>query len=74
VAGVTDFGCFVELFQGIEGLVHVSDLDTARVEHPSKIAAVGEDMVVKVLGASPEGKIRLSRKEALGATEADIEG
>ncbi len=74
VAGVTEFGCFVELFHGIDGLVHVSDLDTTQVEHPSQVATVGEEMVVKVLGASPEGKIRLSRKEALGASDAEIEG
>ncbi|MBD3235610.1 MAG: polyribonucleotide nucleotidyltransferase [Candidatus Eisenbacteria bacterium] len=74
VTGVTDFGCFVELFRGIEGLVHVSDLARERVEHPSAVAALGDEMVVKVLGVSEEGKIRLSRKAALGAEAAEIEG
>ena len=74
VSGVTDFGCFVQIFHGIEGLVHVSDLDRERVEHPSEVAVMGEEMVVKVLGVSQDGKLRLSRKEALDASQTDIEG
>jgi len=74
VSGVTDFGCFVKIFQGIEGLVHVSDLDRERVEHPSQVAVMGEEMVVKVLGVSQDGKLSLSRKEALDASQTDIEG
>lgn len=73
VAGVTDFGCFVELFRGIEGLVHASELDTGRVGHPSEVAVPGEEMIVKVLGTTADGKIQLSRKAALGADASEIE-
>ena len=73
VTSVTDFGCFVELFQGIEGLVHVSELDAAHVEDPRQVAAAGDEMLVKVLGATQDGKIRLSRKAALNADPADVE-
>ena len=72
VTGVTDFGCFVEIYHGIEGLVPISELDTDRVEHPSRVAAVGDEMVVTLLGATAEGKLQLSRRAALGAGKADI--
>ncbi len=68
VTAVTGFGCFVELFHGIEGLVHISELDDGPVSDPGQIAVVGETMKVKVLGTTPDGKIRLSRRAAIGAT------
>ncbi len=74
VTSVTDFGCFVEIFQGIEGLVHVSELDAARVDDPRQIATAGEEMLVKVLGTTHDGKIKLSRKAALDADPADVDG
>ncbi len=74
VTGVTDFGCFVEIFFGIEGLVHISELDRERLGHPSDVAAVGDEMIIKVLGANAEGKLELSRRAALGADPSDIEG
>lgn len=73
VTGVTDFGCFVQIFHGIEGLVHVSDLDRVRVEHPGDIASVGAEMMVKVMGVTKEGRLRLSRREALDASPAEVE-
>jgi len=73
VTGVKNFGCFVEIFHGIEGLVPVSELDAERVEDPARIARVGEEMVVKVLGVTREGKLQLSRRAALGASAADPE-
>jgi polyribonucleotide nucleotidyltransferase len=73
VTGVKDFGCFVELFHGVEGLVHVAELDRERVDDPARIAQVGDEMIVKVLGATREGKLQLSRKAALGAEPDDEE-
>ncbi len=72
VTGIMDFGCFVELFYGIEGLVHVSELAEGRVEHPGSITAVGEELLVKVLGTSEEGKIQLSHRAAAGADPSEI--
>lgn len=65
VAKVEDFGCFVELWPGVEGLVHVSQLDTNRVEKPSDLVKVGDEIIVKSLGYDKKGRLNLSRKEAL---------
>ncbi len=65
VVNVEDFGCFVELWPGCEGLVHVSQLDTKRVEKPSDVVKVGDEIVVKATGYDKRGKLNLSRKEVL---------
>lgn len=65
VVKVEDFGCFVELWPGVEGLVHVSQLDTKRVEKPSDIVKVGDEILVKSLGYDKKGRLNLSRKEAI---------
>lgn len=65
VVKVEDFGCFVELWPGCEGLVHVSQMDEKRVEHPSDMVKVGDEIIVKATGYDKRGKLNLSRKEAL---------
>ena len=65
VVKVEDFGCFVELWPGCEGLVHVSQLDTKRVEKPSDMVKVGDEIIVKSLGYDNKGRLNLSRKQAL---------
>lgn len=65
VVKVEDFGCFVELWPGCEGLVHVSHLDSKRVEKPSDVVSVGDEIIVKSLGYDKRGRLNLSRKEAL---------
>ncbi len=65
VVKVEDFGCFCQLWPGCEGLVHVSQLDTNRVEKPSDIVKVGDEIIVKNLGYDKRGRLNLSRKEAL---------
>lgn len=65
VVKVEDFGCFVELWPGCEGMVHVSHLDKERVEKPSDIVKVGDEIIVKSLGLDRRGRLNLSRKEAL---------
>ncbi len=65
VVKVEDFGCFVELWPGCEGLVHVSQLAEERVEKPSDIVKVNDEMIVKAIGFDKRGKLNLSRKEAL---------
>ena len=65
VVKVEDFGCFVELWPGCEGLVHVSQLDTKRVEKPSDIVKVGDEIIVKSLGYDNRGRLNLSRKKAI---------
>ena len=65
VVKVEDFGCFVELWPGCEGLVHVSQLDTKRVEKPSDLVKVGDIIQVKSMGYDKRGRLNLSRKEVL---------
>jgi polyribonucleotide nucleotidyltransferase len=65
VVKVEDFGCFVELWPGCEGLVHVSHLAKERVEKPSDIVKVGDEILVKALGYDNRNRLNLSRKEAL---------
>jgi len=69
VRRLADFGCFVEILPGTDGLVHVSELDTKRVERVIDICKEGDEMLVKVIGIDrASGKVRLSRREALGKT------
>ena len=65
VVKVEDFGCFVELWPGCEGMVHVSQLDTKHVDKPSDMVKVGDEIIVKSLGYDKKGRLNLSRKEAI---------
>ena len=71
VTKVEDFGCFVELWPGCEGLVHVSQLDVKRVEKPSDMVKIGDEILVKSLGYDKKGRLNLSRKEVLKASQPD---
>ena len=73
VVKVEDFGCFVELWPGCEGLVHVSQLDTKRVEKPSDIVKVGDEILVKSLGFDKRGRLNLSRKEAIKNIDSSVD-
>ena len=73
VVKVEDFGCFVELWPGCEGMVHVSQLDHKRVEKPSDVVKVGDEIIVKSLGYDNRGRLNLSRKEALPKPEVKEE-
>ncbi len=65
ITKVEDFGVFVELWPGCEGLVHVSQLDYKRVDKPSDIVSIGDEIMVKSLGYDNKGRLNLSRKECL---------
>ncbi len=67
VKKVVDFGAFVEILPGTEGLVHISQLAKERVGKVTDIVNEGDEVIVKVLEIDKQGKIRLSRKDALGA-------
>jgi polyribonucleotide nucleotidyltransferase len=66
VKRVVDFGAFVEILPGTEGLVHISQLAKERVQKVTDILKEGDKVAVKVIEIDKAGKIRLSRKEALG--------
>jgi polyribonucleotide nucleotidyltransferase len=69
VKRLADFGAFVEILPGTDGLVHISELDEKRVHTVQDICKEGDEMLVKVIGIDrATGKIRLSRRETIGKT------
>lgn len=70
VKGIKEFGCFVEVLPGQEGLVHISELADFRVRRTEDVCKPGDEMVVKCIGVDERGRIRLSRKAALEEIEA----
>ncbi len=69
VKKVVDFGAFVEIIPGTEGLVHISQLAKERVNKVTDVLNEGDEVMVKVLEIDRQGKIRLSRKDALEADD-----
>jgi len=65
VRKIAEFGAFVELFPGTDGLIHISELSDKRVKSVSDVLKEGDEVMVKVISIDRSGKIRLSRKEAL---------
>ena len=65
VTRIIPIGAFVEIAPGKEGLVHISKLDTKRVENVEDVVSVGDKITVKFLGMDEKGRINLSRKDAL---------
>lgn len=74
VVRIMDFGAFVEIVPGMDGLVHISKLDKQRVEKVEDIVSVGDEIVVKVSEIDRQGRINLSRKDALAEIEARKKG
>jgi len=68
VRKITDFGAFVEIFPGTDGLVHISQLANERVRKVTDVIKEGDSFPVKVIGIDAQGKIKLSRKDAIGKT------
>ena len=65
VVAVHDFGCFVEVWPGCEGLVHVSQLDIKHIDKVEDVVKVGDTILVKAVGKDKKGKENFSRKEVL---------
>jgi len=74
VRRIADFGAFVEIFPGTDGLIHISELAEKRVEKVTDVVQEGDEVVVKVINIDREGKIRLSRKQALGHKVGELVG
>ncbi len=72
VVKIMDFGAFVEIFPGTDGLVHISQLARERVEKVTDVLNEGDEVLVKVLEVDNNGKIRLSRKAALGESLENV--
>ena len=65
VVKVIDSGCFVEIWPGCEGMVHISELNTERVEKVTDIVKEGDEIIVKCLGVDKRGRLNFSRKAAI---------
>ncbi len=74
VVRIMDFGAFVEIVPGMDGLVHISKLDKSRVEKVEDVVSVGDEIVVKVTEIDRQNRINLSRKDALAEIEAKKKG
>lgn len=74
VVRIMDFGAFVEIVPGVDGLVHISKLDKQRVEKVEDIVSIGDEIIVKVSEIDRQGRINLSRKDALADIEAKRQG
>ena len=75
VTGLTDFGVFMEIEEGIEGLIHISELDTQRVNNPADLFKKGDEIEAVILNIDPvEQRASLSRRRALGGGPAPREG
>ena len=68
VKRIVDFGAFVEIFPGTDGLIHISHLAKERVDRVTDVVNEGDEVLVRVIDIDKAGKIRLSRKDALEAS------
>jgi polyribonucleotide nucleotidyltransferase len=71
VVRIADFGAFVEILPGMDGLVHISQLDSERVNKVEDIVNMGDEITVMVIDIDPAGKIRLSRQAVLEGWTAE---
>lgn len=65
VVKIEDFGCFVQVWPGCEGLVHISELSYNRVKNTEEVVKVGDEILVKAIGTDKKGRLNFSRKQAL---------
>ncbi|MDR2807232.1 MAG: S1 RNA-binding domain-containing protein [Puniceicoccales bacterium] len=65
VKSVRNFGAFVECIEGVEGLVHISELDNCRIDKIDDFCSVGDIMTVKCIGIDDHGRVRLSRRAVI---------
>jgi polyribonucleotide nucleotidyltransferase len=72
VRKIMDFGAFVEILPGIDGLVHISQLDDTHVKNVRDVLNEGDEVLVKVLDIDQQGKIKLSRKEAMKGNQTPV--
>jgi polyribonucleotide nucleotidyltransferase len=65
VVRIADFGAFVEILPGVDGLLHISQISEKRIAKVTDVLNVGDEVLVKVIEIDNQGRIRLSRKEAM---------
>ena len=72
VRRITEFGAFVEIFPGTDGLLHISQIANFRLENVEDVFEIGDRIPVKVIEVDPSGKIRLSYREAVAGTDKEL--
>jgi len=72
IKGIKEFGIFVEILPGKEGLCHISEFDHQRIDDLNKYVQLNQKVTVKVLGVTPQGKISLSRKACINRPEKKV--
>jgi polyribonucleotide nucleotidyltransferase len=72
VKKIIEFGAVVEILPGVEGLVHISQLDTSRVEQVSDVVQLGQELKVKVIEVEPSGRVRMSRKAVIMEERGEV--
>ena len=70
VSSLKDFGAFIEIAPGRDGLCHISELDVGYVQHPGDVVKVGDKVTVKVIGIDDQDRVKLSRKVLLAGGDA----
>jgi polyribonucleotide nucleotidyltransferase len=68
ITRITDFGAFAEIRPNLEGLIHISQLDTKRVKKVSDVVKEGDEVLVKVIEIDKDGRFKLSRKAIMEKT------
>ncbi len=66
VSRIVDFGVFIELRPGVDGLCHISQLDDKRIENIEELVKIGDEVIVKIIDIDKQGRIKLSRRDAFG--------
>ena len=69
VVKIEEFGCFVQVWPGCEGLVHISELSYDRVNKTTDVVALGDEIIVKAIGCDKKGRLNFSRKQAMPKPE-----
>ena len=72
VVTIKEFGCFVEIFPGKDGLVHISELANFRVKQTEDIVKIGDEIWVKCIGIDDKGRVKLSRKAAMEERDKEM--
>jgi len=70
VVRVVNFGAFVEILPGVEGLLHISEIADERIDQVSDVLNEGDETKVKVIDIDAQGRVRLSRRAAMGGSRA----
>ena len=73
VVKIEEFGCFVQVWPGCEGLVHISELAYDRVNKTTDVVSLGDEIIVKAIGCDKKGRLNFSRKQAMPRPEKKVE-